>query len=354
MIELIKSISLKRISLHLVYWSGIVLLYTYIFGRSTSNYSASFNHMMTTLPIYIGATYFTNYYILPKYLLKKNYVGAIVPTIYLILSTAFFYVVITIMFTFSIESKTSAFTPKLEKSYFDLFTKLSGVYIVVFSAAAIKLLKVSFEIQNKNKYLIQQKLQAELNLLKAQIHPHFLFNTLNNLYSLALNKSEKTPDIILKLSELLDYFLYKSNSENVELKDELNMIQNYSELEKLRLNENFDLKFEHKILNEKTKIAPLIIIPFIENAFKHCGLNGENKKYIHTEINLKMNKFKLLIINSVGLNKVQTNISGGIGLENVKKRLELIYPENYELDIIQTQNEFRVNLEINLSENDGN
>ena len=347
--SLIKNLSAKRIILHFLYWMGVVSLYTFIFGRANSNYYSAFNHMMATLPVYISATYFTNYYILPKFLLKKNYSGAVIPTIYVLLSAAFFYVIITILFSLNAEPVNIDYKLNLDKSYFDVFIRLLGIYIVIFSAAAVKLLKVSYEMQNKHRDLTEQKLNAELSLLKAQIHPHFLFNTLNNLYSLSLNKSDKTPDVILKLSDLLDYFLYKSTSDRVAIKKEILMIQNYIELEKLRLQEDFDLTFENKITNQETEIAPLMIIPFIENAFKHCNKNSTDRKFIEINLNLTMNKFNLEVTNSYNPELTNKNLSGGIGLENIKKRLNLIYQNNFSLDIKNDSDTYSVKLEINLS-----
>jgi LytS/YehU family sensor histidine kinase len=199
----------------------------------------------------------------------------------------------------------------------------------------------------KNKMLAEEKMAAELNFLKSQIHPHFLFNTLNNLYALTLIKSEKTPDIVLKLSELLDYMIYKSNDVFVSLAKELKIIEGYIELEKMRYNERLEITYQVKGEADKYQIAPLILLPFIENCFKHGASKDRVKPVIHIEINIEPTFLFLKAINSIP-EKMENEESEreGIGLSNVKRRLELIYPGKYEFEIRPNSKKFEVELKI--------
>jgi len=197
------------------------------------------------------------------------------------------------------------------------------------------------------------RLKVELNSLKAQINPHFLFNTLNNIYSYSLFKSEKTPEMILKLSGLMNYIIYECQADQVDLSKEAGFITNYIELEKMRVEDTLkiDLQIDEQ-LNDY-RIAPLLFVPFLENAFKH-GANIQNQEpYIR--LKLDVNESGLLHFECENLHDDSPDEyqeqSGGIGLENVKKRLELLYPEKYEFDISSEGGQFLVKLDIQLKDN---
>ncbi len=205
-------------------------------------------------------------------------------------------------------------------------------------------------LQNEKRELESQNLQSELKFLKSQINPHFFFNTLNNLYALTLKKSDLAPEIVLKLSEMMRYMLYESNEKEVSLEKEINYVMNYIELEKLRQGDKFKINFNlnGKVANKK--IAPLMFIPFLENSFKH-GLDSQiNSGYVNIEMNFNENSVELDIENSkppkvpkpVGLK------SGGIGLENVQRRLRLLYPNKHALNISDESDSYKVNLNIEL------
>jgi LytS/YehU family sensor histidine kinase len=198
-----------------------------------------------------------------------------------------------------------------------------------------------------NKKLTEEKLAAELGFLKSQVHPHFLFNTLNNLYALTLIKSDKTPDIVLKLSGLLDYMIYKSNDDFVPLKKEMEILESYIELEKMRYNERLELKYEIEGEVDSHQIAPLILLPFIENSFKHGASNDRTRPNIKIHFKIEPEYLQLNVLNSVpGEIKKDESVSEGIGLKNVSRRLELIYPNQHKLLIKRGENQFEVDLKI--------
>ncbi|MCC6816870.1 MAG: sensor histidine kinase [Saprospiraceae bacterium] len=203
--------------------------------------------------------------------------------------------------------------------------------------------------QQEKQSLQTKNIEAELNYLKNQINPHFLFNTLNNLYALSLKKSDRAPDLILKLSDMLRYMLYECNEEQVLLDKEIHYIKNYIELEKIRLSQNADIRIEINGDTTRCKVAPLIFIPFIENSFKHGLKNGNQESFIHIKFTVN-NNISFSICNSKsqiipGFRQSQ-NI-GGIGLTNVQKRLMLIYQENYVLKVINQPDTYTINLTIN-------
>jgi two-component system LytT family sensor kinase len=177
-----------------------------------------------------------------------------------------------------------------------------------------------------------------------QIHPHFLFNTLNTIYGFALKQSKQTPEIILKLSNLLDYILYQVNKPRVSLKEEVLHIKEYIELEKIRFQDTLKVIFVSDEIDENIQIAPMLLIPFVENSFKH-GTLDEGFLRIEIKISAVENQLNFSIKNSF-MDDEEISEKGGIGLENIRKRLELHYKENYELDIRKTEKWFMVDLSI--------
>lgn len=183
-------------------------------------------------------------------------------------------------------------------------------------------------IKDKEK----QFLETELNFLKSQIQPHFFFNTLNNLYSLTLQKSDKAPEVVLKLSELMSYMLYESNTPTVGLPEEINYLRNYIDLEKLRFGNRLVIDFEVCGDPDGLRIPPLLLILFVENSFKHGVRNNIGKTEINACLKIEKDFISFRIENPVSISDLPS--SGGIGLKNVKRRLELLYGDRYELDSI--------------------
>lgn len=214
------------------------------------------------------------------------------------------------------------------------------IYLVL--TTLLKLSKSWYKLQQVEK----EKLSIELNSLKAQVNPHFLFNSLNSIYSMALAKSEQTAETVLELSSLLRYMLYEVSEEKVDLGKEVEMIENYLELQKLRADESTRVNFEVKGDLEGRKVAPLLFFPLIENAFKH-GVKGVSDAAF-VEMKLAVNdELQFEIRNNKGkIDDMEGGKYGGIGLENVKRRLALIYPQQHELKIEETDNEFTVKLKL--------
>lgn len=202
--------------------------------------------------------------------------------------------------------------------------------------------------RNQKKYLElnEQKKTAELNALKNQLNPHFLFNTLNNLYALSIKKSDMAPEVISKLSDILDYMLYRCNDKYVSLSKEIELVENYIDLEKVRYGNRANVSFEIDV-QEEVKIAPLILLSFVENAFKHGVSQEINVATIDISLKASADKISFSIKNSTPQVSSNPGADGNsIGLENVRKQLELIYGDAYQLDTNKTQDTFHVQLNV--------
>lgn len=223
---------------------------------------------------------------------------------------------------------------------------ISNLFIVLF-VGLLRFASDWLELDSRRRELETEKLSAELIFLKAQVNPHFFFNTLNNLYYLATIKSDITPQVISKLSEVMRYMIYDSNHEKVELVKEIEYMQHYIGLERLRLQEGVPLEFEVAGRTD-ILITPLILIAFLENAFKHGVGNGNDQSWIKARLKVDEARLTFRIGNSKPGSATIPTEGEGIGLKNVKRRLELSYPGSYTLDIEDLEDCFFVDLTIDL------
>lgn len=241
-------------------------------------------------------------------------------------------------------------------SYKNIF---GNAMIVIYSFSPPFFVKMLFDItrlfnrtiyfQKQTTELELQNLNIEKDFLKAQLNPHFLFNTLNNLYGLVVKKDPKAPETIINISDLMAYTLYESNTEKVPLQKELDFLRNYFYLEKMRYSKDKIITLEISITEniENIKIAPLLTFTFIENAFKY-GLKSTQDQFLKINIGISNNIFHFSVLNDKENKSVKKTDLGGIGLKNIKKRLTLIYPNNHEITIEDKGNSFFVSLSINL------
>lgn len=224
----------------------------------------------------------------------------------------------------------------------------TNFFIVIF-VAMLRFAVEWLEFEAKKKEVENEKLMAELNFLKAQINPHFLFNTLNNLYYLAYSKSDNTTEVIAKLSQMMRYMIYDTNHPKVLLSKEIDYMQSYIGLERLRLNDQIPIKFEISGNTENVWITPLIFITFLENAFKHGVSNSNPKAWVNISILLNGKECTYTVENSKTSEQMETGEKSGIGLQNVKRRLELSYPGKHELVTTETPDKYHVKLNLTLS-----
>lgn len=217
----------------------------------------------------------------------------------------------------------------------------------LFLFMAVAFFSLLLGVSNRWKKTEKEKLNAELLYLKAQINPHFLFNTLNSIYSLSLQKSDSTPEAIQKLSAMMRYVLTEANNNFVPLQKEIDYIKNYIDLQQLRFGN--EVKLNYSIWGDSTNktIAPLILISFIENAFKY-GLNAAEDTNIKIVINMYESRLEMLVINNKVTVLVNDENRSGIGIGNTRSRLELVYPYAHELTISETDKQFTVRISIDM------
>ncbi len=315
----------QRWLVHVFFWVIILCFYVIFFGRKNNNYIQTFFFVCLLMPVTITSSYFLNYFLVPRYLMKEKYGFFILYFIYVLISSLCAEMMIAmITFLAMAGSRTQAMSP----ASFDLVFLLTSLLVVVFLAVAIKM--VLHWRQSKEDYqtLMREKVEAELRFLKLQLNPHFLFNTLNNLYYLTTEKSDKAPRAILALSQLLDFVIHQTKKEFIELEDDEDRLK-------------IDLVVEGTV--DDKKIGPMILLTLVENAFKHGVMKSSGKSWIQIKVKCETSNIIILISNSfVEL----TNTKAGIGLENLKNQLQLLYQEHYELSIAKTDSVFTTYLSL--------
>ncbi len=285
--------------------------------------------------------YINHYILLPNFYFKDK------KFIYLIFILLFLIVILKVpdyFFPFEMHRPNAFSRNRMEPSKFGFHFIKEGLIQFVL------VIVISFLIKLNKRYddLKNEKQVAEISYLKAQINPHFLFNTLNSLYALTIQKSDLAPVAVLKLSGIMRYVVTESSQEFVTLEKEINYISDYIQLQKIRLDESVNFKYEIKgqLLNKS--IAPLILIPFIENAFKY-GINPDEDSFIHISIETDEKYITLEVENSIVNTTVDETSKTEEGLRNTKKRLEIIYPEKHELTIHESEKKYDVTLKIDLT-----
>ncbi len=333
-------ITRKRWLLHVTFWVAILLIYGIFFGRRNNNYLQTLFFVGLLMPVVIAATYFFNYYLIPHFIITGRYRLFILYSFYTILTVLFLEMMVALL-TFLVMAELRVHN--MSPASVDIFFLLSSFLVVVLLGVAIKM--VSFWRQSKDDYqkLALEKIEMELKFLKVQLNPHFLFNTLNNLYYLTTEKSDKAPQAILQLSEMLDYVMHSSKSTFVPLVKELKQVENYIALELLRYEDRVQVTTHFTGDLKKYKIGPMILITLIENAFKHGVMPTANKSWIKLQVEEKMSGLRISISNSSC--KKEGN---GIGLENLRNQLSHLYNGNYSLEVINSNDHsFSVNLMLN-------
>jgi LytS/YehU family sensor histidine kinase len=326
--------------------------YFVVFNLNSEFREVSFIFTIGLLPVAIMTAYIFNYLLVPKYLWKKRYRKFFFNSfIILLIASWISFLIVFFALLYILETEAS-----LEPAVLHPELQVVSLNFIVFLAIAVKQIKRAFFIQQEKNELEQTKLttelklkDAELKLLKAQIHPHFLFNTLNNLYGLTLEKSAEAPQLVLRLSEMLDYILYRCNEKRVLLAEEIKNLKNYIEIEKVRYPNNLKLKTDFPEETSELKIAPLILLPFVENAFKHGASKFTGNSWIKISIFIRNKKLEVMITNSKNDERHKnSHDSEGIGLNNVRKRLDLLYTNKHDLKIEEGTDLFSVNLILEL------
>ncbi len=332
---------------HVLFWIVMYLGYVINYGGyGNGDYIGEAIINAVLLPVRMLFTYIMLYLLLPALFLKKKYKKFILVT----LAHAFLFgLTIWLALRFCISIKDYVCYSKYPVFYFHkIFVSIVGNYGITLVAMIFKLFKWWYLDQQYKVELEREKLASELKYLKGQIHPHFLFNTLNNLYALTLKNSNQASDVVLKLSSLLDYMLYCSNLETVKLEKELGILESYIDLEKIRYGDRLNLEYKINGDASKIEVAPLVLFPFVENAFKHGASKDRANPNIKITVNIVNSCVELQVINSLPSElKEEDNSNGGIGLKNIRRQLDLLYPDNHELKVEKKNNTYKVVLKIN-------
>ncbi|KAA6302550.1 MAG: Sensor histidine kinase YehU [Candidatus Ordinivivax streblomastigis] len=228
-----------------------------------------------------------------------------------------------------------------------IYTRSTHFLLVFIVSTGIKVISQWYEEKNRLKEMESSKVEAELSFLKSQIHPHFLFNSLNSIYYLALSKDDKAPKAILSLSDFLRFVTVESDKNLISLEKEIKMLNEYLNLQSLRTSEKFDLQVNMQGDFSSQEIMPLVFIPFVENAFKY-GISAHVDCFVHLNIEIEKGILEFSIKNSIFQGQKEIVSSSSIGLENIKKRLELSYSDRYTLDIKSDRQVYSVFLKMNL------
>jgi hypothetical protein len=345
-----------RISRHVLFWViRFLFLFLWFFsvyyvsGGGVNNFNKVFlspTNLMSFLVVDIAFCYTVVYWLLPGFLLKKKYyLFAFIFSGLLVL--AFF---IKLQYTLGLHIEMGQ---PAEERYIVVWTQTiyfinGGPPIICGLFMAIKMLKNWFIKEEEKVVIARANADAELQLLKAQVHPHFLFNTLNNIYSFTLSNTPTAAGLVLRLTDTLKYMTNDCAAELVPLEKELKMIRDYMGLEKVRYGKRLNMETEIKGDFESKLIAPLLLIPFVENCFKHGTSKMLEHPWIKMHITVLENDFEFELRNSKPFNVNPPNGKNGIGLANVKKRLGLLYPYKHSLKISEASNEFYIDLKLPL------
>jgi len=334
---------------HLAFWCAYFSFFFYQISfqdDDQSSYIRLLADALAHVSIIAAASYMNYFYFLPRFLNHRNITRYLLEFIipFFLLHVFLIYIKRQIY----VDSGDIRRIEVVYSSKFFIKSFISAIFIAIF-VGMLKFLDDWRELEAKKKEVENEKLTAELRFLKAQINPHFLFNTLNNLYSLAFSNSPNTTEVIAKLSKMMRYMLYESNHAKVPLSKEIEYIENYISLEKLRLNHQIPIDFEIEGEINQVMIVPLVLITFLENAFKH-GVNGNDpnswvKVFLHVN-----GKTCTYMVENSSISKLNnsTGENSGIGLQNLKRRLELSYPGAYKLSVESKDNKYRIQLKIDL------
>jgi len=340
---------IKKTPFHILVWFLVWFFFRSFFSVGSENKDFIFSFsVILTITSAIGS-YMMIYHLIPNYLLKKKYRLFVLYIVYLLIVLLFVIegtVLIGFTFYFNLDYQIM---PNLTKSFPVMFV---CVMLIVSMISGIKLIQHNYISILKNEDLknkiLQTQLQLkeqELKLLKMQIHPHFLFNSLNTIYGFALKKGDEAPEMILKLSNLLDYILYQIEKPTVFLENEINHLEDYITLEKLRFNDTLQVNLIKESAVENINIAPMMLIPFVENSFKH-GAIIDGVLVVKILIKNLNDTLYFEVENSI-IDK--PNNEAGICIENIKKRLVMLYPNAHTLIIENNNDTFKVGLTIELN-----
>lgn len=336
-------------------WLIVAYFILYFYIRACSLNQTLYSNIaiaLIDLSCLVGCYYFIKEHLIPKFLYKKKNLLFIL--LLLLLMIVFANVMVFLQLGWYELTKLFEWEDLHDtKVLFNPYYQLYDIYIIIFagciSAISFKLMIDQLMSQNQYAQLQKEKAQTELSFLKAQINPHFLFNSINSIFASIDKNNLEARETVLKFSDMLRYQLYECNTDKISFEKELSYLNNYVELQRLRKEENLSIIIETKGEMNGFEIAPLLLIPFVENAFKYASNHDDAENILKIVLTKGSNFFKFYCMNSKD-KYVSRNIieQGGIGIKNVKRRLELLYPDKHELEITDGEKTFEINLKIEI------
>ena len=337
----------KAVTGHVLFWVLYMGIFTFVEGGYSNQFEVAFYMELGFLPFRLVVVYVNYFFLLPRFLQDRQFTNYILKTLLFVTVASFLHRAFMYFYLNDI------LFPNWNPGGFPRPYKLVQSAMIITSPMifliGIEVLLRWLDSERRAERLAGEKVKAELSYLRSQINPHFFFNTLNNLYGLALKKSDKTPEVVMKLSELMSYVLYDADKETVPLTKELDQVERYIALEQIRYENRFDVQFKTEGEVDHFPIPPLILLPFVENSFKH-GVNKTTKDgRVNILVSVNDQAFEFTIRNSIPKNNSEAKKTGGLGISNVKKRLELLYGDNQQLECTEKENEYIVKLTIQRS-----
>ncbi|WKK66967.1 sensor histidine kinase [Lutimonas zeaxanthinifaciens] len=332
---------------HLLFWLIYFVFNFFRFASINNDYWYSLKSNLIEFPLNIVITYFTIYYLIPRYILKKKYLQFLllfIPSLLLfyLIRTGLNYILVSENIWPEAQGNQEPFT------VIHVVELVIGAIYVIALVSAIKLTYDWANEKKRNEDLQRIQLETELNFLKSQIQPHFFFNTLNNLYALVIKQSPNAANVVMKLSEIMQYVLYEVKEPKISLLKSINYLYSYLELEKLRYGDRVKSEISIDGDIDEVEVPPLLFLPFIENCFKHGARNQEDINVLISFV-VKDNFLYFTVTNNYVIQN-DGKPKHGIGIENVKRRLHLLYGSKYSLKTRAKGNEYSVNLKLPLHE----
>lgn len=330
-----------QLGVHISIWLLLLLTYAAVFTRFIPFQESLLRALGNILPVLF--LFYGNMLLVKRYFIPKSYFSY---AIWMILLTTIITGVRTQINIHYINYKID-FLPETNQEFLRLAAIISNIAVILISTIYQLLIHRNAE-ERKALLTDNEHQQAQIQFLRAQINPHFLFNTLNNIYSLAVVQSTKTGPMVLQLSELLRYVVYDSQQEKVALKKEIVQIDRFIDLFQMRQEKPVKIEFQHAAIPEALKIEPMILIPLVENCFKHCDFDSNPEAFIQIRLEIVGHQLIFNTQNSKNDANQQKDKTGGVGLQNIKKRLALKYADQHHLAIVNAANLFSTKLELEL------
>jgi two-component system LytT family sensor kinase len=332
----------RRPVYHTAFWLALFALLMLTGRTANLTWSGKLVVELIALGSYMAVVYINLLYLVPVYLARR-------PIVYVLLLVFVSMLVVplkTLLLYLFFEGSPDAQEAVVREQWIGIV----GILLAGLGSTVLKIILDWLRYQQEKQELMTQNMQSEIRFLKSQINPHFLFNTLNNLYALTLKKSDAAPDMVLKLADIMRYMLYECNEKMVPLSKEIAYMQHYLDLERLRQPTDADITLTVRGSINDLKVAPLLFVPFLENSFKH-GLNHNihGAGFVHISLEATPGKIVFQIDNSKPARRdTPPDVNGGIGLMNVQYRLKLLYPDAHNLQISDKDGVFSVVMEIYL------